>query len=474
MKKLYISGNYLIVDDGAGTVKEFALGHVTYEETNENFVLNQKSTEDYKAILKSDIANWYDEPGTTPFSEATARTLFRENTGFKIAPGGSGAGIWGIADATGTITYYNTVADANTAFVAGDVIQLFANVTETGTDEFNLINGAIYNLNGYTYENSNSGTNQAVTDNNVAISCTIMNGTLKRTGAAASLTNSIALHIDNVSTNVVLQNVTVINDTGTACRNEGTISGGRYESPYYTFHASGASSLSRNLYVDSTATRALYCAGPVEDSYSTTTSGDAVMAATSTRLVRVMGYAVSGIGITCVNATGVEFIDCVGISDTNYGISNGNSQIELHGCKSISYGGLGGLLTVNSYAHGCQYFSATSYNNVSGEARLCTFHSEAGNGIRGGHKLFNCVVSTDWDNTGAHAAYYLNAVVATLANCSFFVKNASANCVGTQSTSNTIYLLNANFNDIPTTPIGPNVQQTQVKTADAYGNIQVG
>jgi hypothetical protein len=85
MNKLYIEGNYLIIEDTrAGTVVS-------------NFVIKQSSYSlvadpagysidtfgrDSIIILTADIGTWFDEAGVVPFTEATLITFLRLNTGF--------------------------------------------------------------------------------------------------------------------------------------------------------------------------------------------------------------------------------------------------------------------------------------------------------------------------------------------------------------------------------------------------------
>jgi hypothetical protein len=78
---------------------------------------------------------------------AQART---EATLASTGGGGGASGIWGISDATGTYTYYDTIALAQAAATAGDTIELFADVVETSVT-WNLLNNVSYNLNGHTY-----------------------------------------------------------------------------------------------------------------------------------------------------------------------------------------------------------------------------------------------------------------------------------------------------------------------------------
>ena len=144
--------------------------------------------------------------------------------------GGGGAGIFGIADATGTYTYYSDLSSAISAATSGDVIVLFTNYTETASVVVTLKDGVNINLNGHTYEYSTADTNNTLTDGGVAATVTIFNGTLKRTNSSAPTnTTGVCLKVSNASSNVTLQGVNVIAEDGSnACIIQGGILRGGY------------------------------------------------------------------------------------------------------------------------------------------------------------------------------------------------------------------------------------------------------
>jgi len=67
----------------------------------------------------------------------------------------SASGIWGISDSSGTYTFYTTLTLAMAAATAGQTIELFADVTETGNVTVTLKNGVSINGNGHTYTYTN-------------------------------------------------------------------------------------------------------------------------------------------------------------------------------------------------------------------------------------------------------------------------------------------------------------------------------
>lgn len=85
MNKLYIEGNYLIIEDTrTGTVvSNFIALSSTYSLVVEpdGYIINTVGR-DGIVILTADIGTWFDEAGVVPFTEATLITFLRLNTGF--------------------------------------------------------------------------------------------------------------------------------------------------------------------------------------------------------------------------------------------------------------------------------------------------------------------------------------------------------------------------------------------------------
>lgn len=90
MKKIYISGNYIIAEQ-SGLINEYAMGKSVYTKRDGAFRILEQLDKGELRISVADAVNWYDESGTTPFTESTLEAFFRANTGFNIASGGNGA-----------------------------------------------------------------------------------------------------------------------------------------------------------------------------------------------------------------------------------------------------------------------------------------------------------------------------------------------------------------------------------------------
>jgi hypothetical protein len=87
--KIYSSGNYVIVETDT-QVFEYAKGHTLYVLTDDVFYIKEITQGQFKvAVADIDAGDIQDNEGT--YTVETFTTFLRENTGFKTAPGGSGA-----------------------------------------------------------------------------------------------------------------------------------------------------------------------------------------------------------------------------------------------------------------------------------------------------------------------------------------------------------------------------------------------
>lgn len=99
MNKIFIDGNYLIIEEG-GTQYEYAANKTVYTRRlnpTDTFTIVENGVDrtaaGRKNIPAADITSglWFEEDGTTRFTIASLTTFLRNNTGFKTASGSSGA-----------------------------------------------------------------------------------------------------------------------------------------------------------------------------------------------------------------------------------------------------------------------------------------------------------------------------------------------------------------------------------------------
>jgi len=79
MKKIFVSGNYIIADND-GTISEYAQNRTSYTETATEIILNEERG-GRLIILKADSGTWFDSPGTTAYTTATLIQFFRNSSG---------------------------------------------------------------------------------------------------------------------------------------------------------------------------------------------------------------------------------------------------------------------------------------------------------------------------------------------------------------------------------------------------------
>jgi len=114
MDKLYLKGNYIIVEQ-SGETFVYSKNFCTYYETALSIMIQQNLQSPVLrtcAIAITDIPNYYDEAGVVAYTISTFKDFLRTNTGFKSASGGSGAA-WGTI--TGTLT---SQTDLNTVLIS--------------------------------------------------------------------------------------------------------------------------------------------------------------------------------------------------------------------------------------------------------------------------------------------------------------------------------------------------------------------
>ena len=154
MKKLYVSENYIIYENGEGGVLEYPKAFTVYTKNLNGYELVEQSGigVDRLTISVSDIPNIYDEAGTTAYTESTLVNFLRKNTGFKTASGGSEVVLWGsitgdIENQTDLVEYVDGKVNGN-----GNANAEFYHYSfNTGQDNIDFFNdGNIKNILGRT------------------------------------------------------------------------------------------------------------------------------------------------------------------------------------------------------------------------------------------------------------------------------------------------------------------------------------
>lgn len=90
--KVYTSGNYIVTDTGT-VMHEFAKGYTTYSynQTSQTFTIRESVGGSFTVTRAQVLAGDITDESSVAYTFNTFVTFLRENTGFKTAPGGSGA-----------------------------------------------------------------------------------------------------------------------------------------------------------------------------------------------------------------------------------------------------------------------------------------------------------------------------------------------------------------------------------------------
>ena len=388
-----------------------------------------------------------------------------------IPGGGSTGGVFGISNSLGVYTYYTTLTLAMAAATSGQVIEMFADVIETGAVAVILKNGVNINGNGHTYTLSNSGTINALIDNGVAISCEIYNIKIIRTlGATPSNVSNLCLSVTGTASQIKCNGVFLRNTNGSCCLNQGNLWGVSAISTNGTLGTIFNTGNLYDSYVEHTNNLALYVnSGNVYNCKGiANTSGDGILMSTaSANVYNCYGKSLSGLGI---NATNGKCYHSVATSTTGAAIS-ASSGAELNMCIGVSTSGNG--ITGNGYlAYQCKFISSSATSVASGtsaEHYDCSHESTSNVAVNGfvGLKLYRGTIYSKWNNVAGHA-FTQTTSGSVLNNVFLRVTNATANCIYSASATTINYAQNAFLG--ATTSVNANITQGITNLEDTQGN----
>jgi hypothetical protein len=522
MAKIYASGNYVIVDDG-DNLYEYAKGHTLYVLSDDIFYIKEITQGQYKvSVADLDAGNITAEDSGDVYTVATFTTFLRENTGFKTASGGSGAewgsitgtlstqsdlqsaldskqdelfsgtniktvngnsllgsgdlvvggssGIFGISNSSGVYTYYATLTLAMAAAVAGQTIEMFANVTETGAIEITLKNGVNINGNGYTYTKStNDSTHLLIITSN--ISCSINNLTFVRSvgsGRVLSMSGGFTGRIDWTGTilrstgsgkaaeinGIDTLNLTCISSgaqavTFISCKAKNCI--GIHTGAQIGLDSFGASAYLENCLGESVSSFGLWNSGRAVNCTGVSSSGVGMQ--TAGTAINCTGTSISGVGFK-VFSDGVDVIGCKGMSTSGGGFANG-SQANCYDCSGISASSWGTEVTQGSRHHNFTSISTGSY-------ALNIFSPTSDTALTNGNIICR------WNNALGYGVYRIPAVIA---NCYFQLANSSAPYIFNDGTA-------ASFKEAANIYSGgatrnANITNSITNTQDNKGNLTI-
>jgi hypothetical protein len=388
---------------------------------------------------------------TTTFQMTTSPTA-----GYLMTSDASGNGTWqtppvtsgvfGIANTSGVYTYYSTLTLAMAAAVAGQTIEMFADVTTGSNVSINLKNGVNINGNGHTYKYSNSLGN-CFQDNGAAVTCSILNLTISRTsslssGANVLLTGSSRIDFTGsyIYRDVLTDNYACIEIQGAA----------------RVFNAYCLNEYGRGIW--STNANSL-----IENCFGQTIQNSGYGIMSHGNVVKSTGIAVDLQGIFITTTTGTA-INCIGISASSQGI-RGNTTNST----GISTSGNGiGATSISTHRNSTGITSsniAFSTGAVVGICNNCTFETTTGTSAVSSQdgQYYNCSIAV----LGGTGSGIVNA--ARVINCSVRVASLATNCLTNTIARTTNYLNNVWIG--ATTPVNALITQGTTNTHDNQGNI---
>ena len=393
-------------------------------------------------------------------------------------------GPFGIANSSGSYTYYNTFSASMAAATSGQTVEMFADVVETGSITVTLKNEVNINGNGHTYTLNNSGTINALTvTNGTSIECSVLNLTVIRTGGTVQQSQNACLFTGTgTSGNIYL--------TGSKFTNSGSGSGIAIGSASTISIYDGtaiANTTFGSIYIESSAGAKVY------NSTGISTSQTGINCYIGGDLFNCTGISSSGIGIDGAGATtaGNQY-NCIGISSTNYGLTTGLISIncigrsttnngiysissKLYNCTGISVSGRG-IQNVGTLMYNFQGISSSNVGillqSTTSVAYNCFSKSDSSYSIWGwqGSSIFNSIIECNWNNAGGNGIQGNGGfITSTIINCVFKLSNTLATYLNNGGTAQAISMKGNTYTG--GAPFNPNLTQAITATQDNQGNI---
>jgi len=431
-------------------------------------------------------SDWGSVPNSTYFKDLTDGLIhYKDATGSiqeMFSP--SASGVWGISNASGVYTYYTTLTLAMAAAVAGQTIELFADVTETANVTIALKHGVIINGNGHTYKyTNNSGvmftcaTSGAPTGTisfyniNILRDNTTANGDVifSFTGSAGYANTRLNFASSTITYNVTSGNSPVVTATdplntltliglkcvtnggGTAVSNNGTTLDSVIE-------CSGASSG--------------HGGGTIRNTRITTTSGTGVVGGAFVDCTIICNTSGKG----CVDSGGYD--SYVTTNTGNCFDQSGVAYCNAFNCVVRTTSGIcfrrtivqqciviGGTSTVVDYWFNYNGGYEKFYNNYFVANTASPVFAVAA----GFCELHNSTIIQNGSGPAVRVAG--TSVSQEVVNCTISVSTAASNCINATAAANAKYTNNV-FKGA-TTPVNANVVQQVVNTQDNQGNILI-
>jgi hypothetical protein len=405
-------------------------------------------------------------PVTSSQGIADALTNLGLLTGSSVIVTTPTSGPFGIANSSGSYTYYNTLSASMAAATSGQTVEVFADITESSAVTITCKDNVKINGNGHTYKCTSNGVNLRLFTNVSNGECYINNLTIEHT---SSHSNSATIYLSNGSFD--LTGTIIKKDSGFGAQ----VQGGK---------------LYNGIYIGTgTTIGVINQGGEIFRCTSYCVNGKAIN--------NNSGNAYSVIGVTTGTGNGIEGVNIYKGTGIAYGNAygaylNGN----CHNVEGFSSAGTG------VYLHSGNYSNITGISNgsfgVQNQGNDCLVNnlraiSTVSNGfftqfvtgvlINGGFiqssaavaissnsgLILNSVfIKNTWNNAGGHGLI-VGVDTVEVYNCIFDLINTSANCLTALTAKNIKYANNA-FKGA-TVAVNANITQGMINTHDNQGNI---
>ena len=393
-------------------------------------------------------------------------------------------GRFGITNSNGAYTYYATLSSAMTAAVAGQTIEMFADVIEAGVVPIALKQGVDINGNGHTYTYTNSAGvmfTYILTGGVINTTINILNLNIVRTNAASTGAAIFGSFTNPSGTSATTLNF--INSTVTYTATSGTTPIVDALNVLHIVTVNGLTCTSNGSGTAVLCSSANFCTitcngasvgyrgTTISNSRINTTSGSAVEL--STAISCTIRCTTSGVGVREGDAT-----DTTITTNTGNCMESGNviAQGFANRCNVSSTSGICYRRVITTNCTGSTGANAVvdhwfNYNNNTAKFRRNYFVCNSTvpaviNGTGGDFELLDSTIIQNGTGSGVRLTSTVNQ---DIINCTFIMANAAANCI-TATASTNARLINNKFKGA-TTPINANVVQQVVNTIDNQGNI---
>lgn len=405
---------------------------------------------------------------------------YKDNLGVvsDLTIGGYATDVLGIADSNGVYTFYSDFASATAAASAGDTIEMFGDITETGNVTVTIPSGVNLNMNGHTYTLDGQGID-AIAYAGTNTKTSITNGKIIHSNSG---TLGSALYISGSPDLVDCTGLTVIGDglrclrvdINTAVHYTAVLIGGSFiyngvstnDVQYVEGIAKGSFFNTSNGYIITLGLDDCYIKGAIIGNNSALITNCRVENDSTHAGIYINGSnnwngVISNTNVFSENSDAINVINkvtvsnCFAESNGGYGIYAENSEVtNCFGKSSNTYGILVGS-------------SSSKATDCTGESSVTAGFCTGGNAI-----LVRCSGVSTLDTSSGHGFYNQGSGDPIMIDCFAKVVNTSAYAIqGSQATDAQIIRLSGQG---MTTLIGTNITNIMSNSTDNFGNILLG